>query len=151
MRFASYYSTTYSFSADAVWSAIRRFNDYQWGEGVGESRIENGKPENEPGAVRAFLYYGQPSRQRLLSHSDATRSMQWESAEAFDATLPYYSATLHVAPIVSTGGAFVEWLADFEAPESAHARWDELFVQEFGKSLERLRQILSSTSQHAGR
>jgi hypothetical protein len=146
MTSTAYYSTTFDQNPDAVWAAIRRFDDYRWGEGVGESLIENDAPANRPGAIRRFLYYGQTSRQRLLEHSDEQRTQQWESAEAFDPTLSHYTATIRVAPVVHPGGTFIEWTATFEASDSKRAQWHELFVNEFGKSLERLRGIVSRTA-----
>ena len=69
-----YYSTVLDQSADRVWGAIRDFNSYpEWVESVTESRIEEGKSGDAVGAIRSFVEYGTPIRQRLLAHSDLER------------------------------------------------------------------------------
>jgi hypothetical protein len=138
----SYYSSTFAQTADQVWAVIRDFNGYQWAEGVGESHIENQKPNNAVGAIRDFRYYDRPSRQRLAAHSDADRCYSYESVEPLD-TLRSYKQTLRVAPIVDTNTAFVEWSADFDAPIEEHDRWKKCLTEEAAKSLEKLRTYLA--------
>lgn len=138
----SYYSTTFAQTADQVWSVVRDFNGQQWAEGVGESHIENHKPNNAVGAIREVQYYGRPSRQRLAAHSDADRCYSYESVEPFD-VLQSYKQTLRVAPIVDTNTAFVEWWADFEAPTEVQELWNKYLADEFAKSLEKLRTYLA--------
>ena len=138
----AYYSTTFAQTADKVWSVVRDFNGQQWAEGVGESHIENRKPNNEVGAVREIRFYDRPSRQRLLAHSDAERCYSYESVEPFE-TLRSYRQTLRVAPIVDTNTAFVEWWADFEAAPAQQERWNKYLSDEFAKSLEKLRTYLA--------
>jgi hypothetical protein len=138
----SYYSTTFAQTADKVWAVIRDFNGFQWAEGVGESHIENQKPNNAVGAVRDFRFYDRTSRQCLVAHSDAERSYSYESVEPVD-TLRSYRQTLRVAPIVDTNTAFVEWSADFEAPAEEHERWKKCLTEESAKSLEKLRAYLA--------
>jgi hypothetical protein len=139
----TYFSKAFEQPAAEVWAAVRDFAEYRWGEGVGEASIEGGDA-NSPGAIRTFAYYGQKSRQRLTAHSEAERSMTWESVEPFDETLAYYRATLRVTPIVASGGAFVEWWSDFEAREDAVGQWREHQLTEFGKSLDRLERLIAA-------
>jgi len=138
----AYYSTTFPQSADTVWGVIGDFNGFQWAEGVGKSRIENRKANNEVGAVRDFRYYDRTTRQRLVAHSDADRCYSYESVEPLN-TLRSYRQTLRVAPIVDTNMAFVEWTAEFDAPAEEHDRWQECLVEESRKSLEKLRTYLA--------
>lgn len=138
----AYYSTTFAQSADTVWAVIGDFNGFQWAEGVGSSRIENRKPQNEVGAVRDFRYYDRTARQRLVAHSNAARCYSYESVEPLD-TLRSYRQTLRVAPIVDTNMAFVEWSTDFDAPAEECDRWQEWFIDESKKSLEKLRTYLA--------
>lgn len=138
----SYYSTTFAQTADKVWSVIRDFNGFQWAEGVGQSHIENEKPNNAVGAIRDFRYYGKPSRQRLVAHSDAERCYSYESLEPLE-TIRSYKQTLRVAPIVDTNTAFVEWWAEFDAPDGEQDLWQKSLEQEFAKSLEKLRSYLA--------
>lgn len=134
----TYVSTVLPHDAETVWARIADFGDYRWGEGVGEAEIEGGGDANRPGAVRSFLYYGQPSRQRLVDHDPDARAMRWESVAPFDATLAHYAASVRVTPVTTTGQSFVEWGSDFAAAPDAVARWDGLQRREFRKSLERL-------------
>jgi hypothetical protein len=138
----AYFSTTFAQSADKVWSVIRDFNGQQWAEGVGESHIENRKPNNEVGAVRELRYYERPTHQRLTAHSDEERCYSFESVEPFE-NLRSYRQTLHVAPIVDTNTAFVEWWADFDATEEDRESWKNYLQEQFAKSLEKLRTYLA--------
>jgi hypothetical protein len=138
----SYFSTTFAQSADKVWSVIRDFNGQQWAEGVGESHIENRKPNNAVGAVREVRYYERPTHQRLTAHSDEQRSYSFESVEPFD-NLRSYKQTLRVAPIVDTNTSFVEWWADFEAAPQDTESWKDYLQEQFAKSLEKLRTYLA--------
>jgi Polyketide cyclase / dehydrase and lipid transport len=137
-----YVSTVIPHSADAVWGAVKDFNEYRWGEGVGVSHIENESDANTPGAIRNFKYYGQLSRQRLVVHSPEERTQSWESVAAFDPTLRYYRATLRITPVTTTNGSFVEWWSDFESTPEATNEWLTLQQREFGKSLDRLKRLL---------
>ncbi|MGH7873685.1 MAG: SRPBCC family protein [Candidatus Binatia bacterium] len=138
----AYYSTTFAQNADKVWAVIRDFNGFQWAEGVDKSHIENQKGNNEIGAVRDFRYYDHMTRQRLVSHSDSERCYSYASVEPVD-TLRSYKQTLHVAPIVDTNTAFVEWIAEFDAPAEEQDRWRKCLMDESAKSLEKLRTYLA--------
>ena len=138
----AYYSTTFAQSADKIWEVIRDFNGFQWAEGVGKSRIENRKGNNEVGAVRDFCYNERTTRQRLVAHNDTDRCYSFESVEPLD-TLRAYRQTLRVAPIVDTNTAFVEWTAEFDAPAEEHERWQKCLFDESAKSLEKLRTYLA--------
>jgi hypothetical protein len=138
----TYVSTVIPHSAETVWEMVKDFGEYRWGEGVGEARIENGIDANTPGAIRCFAYYGQPSRQRLVSYSAEERTQCWESVEAFDPTLSYYKATLRISPVTTSGSCFVEWWSDFEATPEATPDWHSLQQREFAKSFNRLKSLL---------
>lgn len=126
----------------AVWAVVKDFDEYRWGAGVGEARIENGLYSNTPGAIRSFAYYDRPSRQRLVAYSAQDRMQSWESVQAFDATLSYYKATLRITPVTTSDGSFVEWWSDFEATPEAAPEWSSMQRREFGKSLDRLASIV---------
>jgi hypothetical protein len=142
----TYVSTVMPHSADAVWAMIQDFGEYRWGEGVGEAKIENSVDANTPGAIRNFAYYGQPSRQRLVTYSAEERMQSWESVEAFDPTLSYYKATLRIAPVTTSGSSFVEWWSEFQATPEAIPDWHNLQEREFAKSFDRLKRLLDEAS-----
>jgi hypothetical protein len=139
----TYVSKVIPHEAGSVWEMVKNFNEYRWGEGVGESRIENDLDQNTPGAIRNFSYYGQQSRQRLVDYLPEQRMQSWESVEAFDPTLNHYKATLRVTPVTTTNHSFVEWWSDFDAPPEHVAKWQEHQEREFGKSLNRLERLLN--------
>jgi hypothetical protein len=132
----TYVSAILPYAADIVWRKIDDFGEYRWGEGVGAAQLSG--DTNVPGAIRTFQYYDQTSRQRLIAYTSEKRSMQWESVEAFDATLSYYAATIRVTPVTVTDESFVEWWSDFEADDASVERWDCMQREEFRKSIERL-------------
>ena len=138
----TYVSTVIPHTANAVWAMVKDFNEYRWGEGVGEARVENKVDPNTPGAIRSFAYYGQPSHQRLLDYSASERMQSWESVQAFDATLSYYKATLRITPVTTSDSSFVEWWSDFEATPEATHQWQSMQQREFAKSLSRLARLL---------
>jgi hypothetical protein len=114
----SYYSTVFEQSADEVWNTIRDFNNYPvWVDGVGESRIEEGRSGDAVGAVRNVFFQDNRIRQRLLALSDTNRTQTYEFAEGPPPYLPGlqdFQATLRVTPIVDGDRAFVEWEATFD-------------------------------------
>ena len=139
----SYYSTIFDETADQVWAEVRDFGRYEWAEGVGPVSIEGGKagemPDaNTPGAIRSFEYYGTPGRQRLVAHSDAVRFHTYASTAPYE-SLRSYEVTLRVTPVVDGDHSFVEWWAEFDAPPAEYGHWNEFFVRELAKSLEKLR------------
>jgi hypothetical protein len=138
----AYYSTTFAQSADTVWGVIGDFNGFQWAEGVGKSRIENRKTNNQLGAIRDYPYYDRTIRERLVTHSADDRCYSYESVEPLD-TLRSYRQTLRVAPIVDTNTAFVEWSSEFDTPAEEQERWRDWLVDECKKSLEKLRTYLA--------
>jgi hypothetical protein len=139
----SNYTTIIDAEPDRVWQTIRSFRAYEWGEGVEPGLIENGRRDNEVGAVRAFRYYGAPSRQRLTSYSDTARSYSWESCAPYE-TIEHYDITIAV-DAEARGRARVVWTADYDAPTEERDKWDGFFRLEFGKSLEKLRRVVAES------
>jgi quinol monooxygenase YgiN len=136
------YTMPFAFSPDRVWQAIRSFRDYEWGEGVGPGVIEGDGPDNEVGSVRAFTYYGVPSRQRLTAHSDADRTYSYASCEPFD-SIQRYELTVKVEPLGEQASK-VAWTARYEAPEAETPKWNAYLAEEFRKSLVKLRDRLEA-------
>lgn len=138
------YAMPFAFRPERVWQAIRSFRDYEWGEGVGPGVIEGGRPDNELGSVRAFSYYGAPSRQRLTAHSDIDRTYGWESCEPYE-SISHYDAILKVEP-VGDQASLVKWVWRYEAPETEALKWDAMFAEESMKSLMKLRNLLGAAT-----
>lgn len=137
----AYYSTVFDQPADRVWAAIRDFGAYTvWVEGVDETVIEDGRSGDAVGAVRNVRMGDMTIRQRLLAHSDVSRSYTYEFCEPLRfPTLRDYVATLRVTPVVDGDRAFVEWIASFDAPPEERDRWTTYFADSFAGWLRSLR------------
>jgi Polyketide cyclase / dehydrase and lipid transport len=146
----AYYSTVFEQPADAVWRAIRDFNNYPvWVDGAGASAIEEGRAGDAVGCVRNVLYDGRRLRQRLLALSDVERAQVYAFAEEAAAPVANYQATLRVTPVVDGDRAFVEWSARFDCElASAPARCD-FFREAFAGWLGSLRRHLQRQAQAA--
>jgi hypothetical protein len=130
--------------ADEVWRVIRPFNHYAWAGVEGETIIEDGKAGDQVGAVRRVALPDRVIRQQLLTHSDIERFYTYLFCEP--APVRNYVATIHVAPVVESRQAFVEWQASFDCAEEERARWVNQFEQEgFAKWLAALRQFMART------
>lgn len=131
----------FSRSAEAVWRTVGSFERYEWGAGVTPGIIEEGRPDNEVGSIRAFQYYGAPGRQRLTAHSNADRACSWESLESF-ADIRHYVQTITVSAL-EDGRSLMTWSVDFDAPEARSEHWCPFFREEFAKSFEKVEKILA--------
>ena len=145
----SYYSTVFEQSADEVWNTIRDFNNYPvWVDGVGESRIEEGRSGDAVGAVRNVFFQDNRIRQRLLALSDTNRTQTYEFAEGPPPYLPGlqdFQATLRVTPIVDGDRAFVEWEATFDCNADRRDALKSHLCNAFAKWLGSLRRSLQKS------
>jgi hypothetical protein len=136
----SYHSTVFEQPADRVWARIRDFGDYEWAGTGSQATMEEGRPGDAVGGVRAFRGDGgTPVRQRLRAHSDVERSYTYEFCDPCPFPIHDYLATLRVTPVIDGDRAFVEWWATFDcaAPERDH--WSERFNRGFAGWLAALR------------
>ena len=146
----SYYSITFDYSADHVWSVIRDFGHYAWAGVEGETVIEDGKAGAEIGAVRRFVNRnnGRAVRQVLLAHSDIARSYSYGFLGAPTIPVENYEATIRVTPITAENRAFVEWWATFDcAPEQSEAIAGQLETGGFAKWLAALKTYLAHAAE----
>lgn len=132
----AYYSTIVDKPAEEVWRALRDFNALPvwFSEVVARSEIEEGKAGDQVGAVRSFtLQDGTHLRERLLSHSDVTRSYSYNfETTPFD--VDNYHATLRVAPVVDGDRAFVEWWTTFDCDRDRIEYWQDFFANQIFKA-----------------
>jgi len=123
----AYYSTVLDHPADEVWQVIRPFDHYAWAGVEGETIIEDGKAGDQVGAVRRVTLPDRVIRQFCEP-----------------APVRNYVATIHVAPVVSSRQAFVEWQASFDCAEDERDRWVRQFEQEgFAVWLAALRRFMA--------
>ncbi|MBV9314971.1 MAG: SRPBCC family protein [Pseudonocardia sp.] len=104
-------------SADAVWQVVKQYNGLPgWLPAITASEIEGGESGQEVGAVRRLTLgeMGQVT-EVLLTMDDADRSYTYEFVDTGPFPVRSYRATIRVAPITTTGQAFVEWWAWFDS------------------------------------
>ena len=143
----SYASTVIDAPADEVWARIRDFNGLPvWHGGmVASSEIEDGKAEDQVGAVRSFtLANGAHLREQLLAHSDRDRFYTYNFLKhPFDGVENYVS-TIHVLPVTDTNQTFVEWSVTFDCAPDKIDHWEDFYAhQVFKPGLEALRAYLA--------
>ncbi len=135
-----YYSTVFDHAAEQVWAAIRDFGNYAvWVDGVDEVSIEDGKAGDAVGAIRAVRMSERRIRQRLLAHSDVTRSYSYEFCGSPPAPLTSYRATIRATPVTDGNRAFVEWWAIFDCIPDETDHWRTFYAASFRTWLESLR------------
>lgn len=125
----AYASSVIDASADAVWAAVRDFNDLpRWHPGIADSAIEDGKAGDQVGAIRSFhLKDGAHIRERLLSHSDLERCYTYNfETTPFD--VRNYQATLRVTPVTDGNRTFIEWWTTFDCPVERIDEWVNTFA-----------------------
>ncbi|MHA6630866.1 SRPBCC family protein [Pseudonocardia sichuanensis] len=116
-------------SADAVWSLMRDFNGLPgWLPAVSASELTEGGSGAEVGAVRRLtLGDGGIVVERLLELHDAERRCTYEILESPFAVRRYVS-TFRVAPVTSSGEAFVEWWSEYDAEGADEAGLTQTFA-----------------------
>jgi hypothetical protein len=127
---SAYYSVVLDYSCEAVWTTIRPFGHYAWAGVQSDTVIEDGKRDDQVGAVRRVATPNGVIRQALLAHSDHDRSYTYSFVGAPPFPVENYVATLRVRPIVADGRAFVEWSATFDCAMDERARWIEHFERQ---------------------
>lgn len=117
-----YVSTVVEAPVAPVWSVVRDFNGLpDWTPFVAESRIEENRPADQIGCVRAFrLKDGGRIRERLLALSDYEFSQSYSILES-PMGVENYVATLRLLPVTDGGRTFAEWTADFDCAPGREA------------------------------
>lgn len=127
-----YVSAVIPASPDRVWQVVRDFNGLpDWTPFVATSRIEDGRPADQVGCVRAFrLTDGGEIRERLLGLSDYDYSCTYAILES-PMGVENYVATLKLTPVTEEGHTFAEWSAEFDCPPAREAE----LVQQIGQGV----------------
>ena len=110
-----YTSSVIDAPADGVWALVRDFNALPaWHPMIAESRIEQGRPSDQVGCVRAFrLRDGGRLREQLLALSDFDYQCVYSILES-PMPLSAYVATLELTPVTDGNRTFAEWSAEFD-------------------------------------
>ena len=139
----AYASTVIEVPADDVWTVVRDFNGLgTWNaKFIPTCEIEDGKAEDQVGAVRSFtLANGAHLREQLLAHSDRDRFYTYNFLKhPFDGVENYVS-TIHVLPVTDTNQTFVEWSVTFDCAPDKIDHWEDFYAtQVFKGALEALK------------
>lgn len=118
-------STIINAPLSKVWKIVSDFNGLpNWHPAAGESRIEDGKANNEIGCVRNFsLSDGSGQiRETLLAQSDVDHEIVYNM---LGGPLPFvdYVAIMHFEPITDGDTTFARWTAEFEASDGQDEHW----------------------------
>ena len=143
----AYASTVIEVPADDVWTVVRDFNGLgTWNaKFIPTCEIEDGKAEDQVGAVRSFtLANGAHLREQLLAHSDRDRFYTYNFLKhPFDGVENYVS-TIHVLPVTDTNQTFVEWSVTFDCAPDKIDHWEDFYAHPvFKPGLEALRAYLA--------
>ena len=115
-------STIIEAPLEEVWRFLRDFNAHQdWHPAVADSRIEEGRPADMPGAVRRFrLTAGGELREQLLSLDDRAHRLTYC---ILDSPIPLigYVSTLELKPVTDGGRTFWSWRSEFATPPGREA------------------------------
>jgi polyketide cyclase/dehydrase/lipid transport protein len=117
-------------SADAVWQVVRQFNGLaDWHPIISESKIESGSAQ-EVGAVRRLtLADGSQVAEKLLILDDDDRSYTYAFTDPGAMPVRSYRSTVRIAPITTTGQAFVEWWAWFDSEAGVEEQMSQTFSE----------------------
>ena len=129
-------------STDKVWEILREFNGMpNWHPAIKESKIDNGKGDNEIGAVRLMtMGNGGTIHEELTGHSDEKMTVDYTITES---ALPItdYQSRLEVHPVTETEQSFVKWSCTFNAEaEKAEEMIETLSQAVYRAGLEALRE-----------
>lgn len=108
-----------------VWRIVSDFNGLpNWHPAAGESRIEDGKANNEIGCVRNFSLKDDSGnvRETLLAQSNVAHEITYDMVGG---PLPFvdYVAVLHFQPITDGGKTFARWSAEFNVSDGQDEHW----------------------------
>jgi NADPH:quinone reductase len=124
-------STVVGAPVEAVWEALRDFNDHgEWHPAVVASAVEGGRAGDSVGCVRRFaLRSGGELREQLLSLDDRARSCRYC---ILDSPIPLvdYVATVRLRPVTDGDRTFWEWEGSFRAPPGEEDRLAALVAGE---------------------
>lgn len=117
---------------EEVWELIRDFNGLpKWHPDIVESGIEDGKAADQVGCIRNFaLSDGDRIREQLLTLSDVEFTCTYSILES-PMGVENYVATLRLVPITDGQRSYIEWTAEFDAPEGE----DEALEEHIGENV----------------
>lgn len=147
----AYASTIIDAPVEQVWSMTRAFDGLvDWGLGVNECSIEDGKASDDVGCIRNFkLGDGTLVRERLLALDDSCYRFVYNfETPAFP--VENYRAVFELIPITNGDGTFVQWWAEFDESPQDRGKFVEIVSRDvFANGLAHLRKVIPGRSQDA--
>ena len=125
-------STVINASLAKVWEIVSDFNGLpSWHPAAGESRIEDGKANNEIGCVRNFSLKDDSGRVRetLLALSSIEHEIVYDM---IGGPLPFvdYISKMHFEEITDNGKTFARWSADFNVSDGQDGHWQKFVADD---------------------
>jgi ribosome-associated toxin RatA of RatAB toxin-antitoxin module len=116
--------------AQEVWQLVKNFNGLpDWLPAVTGSEIEGGGSGQEVGAVRRLTLGDQGHvSEQLLVMDDDDRTLTYQFTDSGPFPVRSYRSTIRVAPVTSTGHAFVEWWAWFDSDAEHEAEMMDTYA-----------------------
>jgi hypothetical protein len=113
---------------DAVWSLVRRFDDWgRWLAPIEDCTIEAEEPADKVGAVRVVRTSAGVSHEKLYGLSDKRHTVEYGVVKSTSLAIDHHLATVSLSPITDEEHTFVRWSARFEAaPSDAAAIADRM-------------------------
>lgn len=140
----AYASTIVDAPVEQVWPLVRAFDGLMdWGLGVTECSIEEGRVADDVGCIRNFrLGDGTLVRERLLALDDSRYRFVYNfETPAFP--VENYRAVFELIPVTNGNGTFAQWWAEFdESPDDKGKYVDIISRDVFANGLNHLHERL---------
>ncbi len=127
-----YVSTIIDAPLSLVWDMVSDFNGLpNWHPAAGESKIEEGKTNNEVGCIRNFALKDGSGhvRETLLSLSSVNHEIIYDM---IGGPLPFvdYVATMQIRPVTDNDTTFACWLAEFSVSDGKSDYWENFVAND---------------------
>lgn len=117
----TYHSTVVEAPAERVWQAVRDFHDISWAPGVLETCAVVGEPGGDRIGARRVL--NDSFRETLVAVDELERTLKYRlddgPSPVSPAEVSNFVARISVRPVTTTGHAFVEMSARWDASDDA--------------------------------
>ncbi len=125
-------STVINAPLSKVWEIASDFNGLpNWHPAAGESRIEEGKTNNEVGCIRNFALKDGSGhvRETLLALSSIDHDIVYDM---IGGPLPFvdYVATMHFEEITDKDVTFARWSAEFDVSDGQDDHWQKFVADD---------------------
>lgn len=126
----AYASTIVEAPVEAVWAIVRDFAALPaWLPGLGPCHIEDGRPADSVGCIRAFTVGDTPVRERLLELDDGRYRFAYNfETPAFP--VRNYHATFELIPATNAERTFAQWSATFDEAGGDEGKYEAIISRD---------------------